>query len=291
MTLEAALRERFGALRRLTPIPGGDAHRAVRAELDSGERIFVKYGGQADRVDGAALFESEARGLAMLAAARTELVIPEVLAVLREPPALCLTFLEAGAFGPRSEEALGRGLAALHMRAAGAFGREDDGAGARSAYYLAGIRVEAGRSESWAAIFDALLTTLARQAQERGHDDGTLTRALDALRPKLGDRVGRPSPSLLHGDLWSGNALACGDRAGLVDPFAYVGDREVDLAMMGFFGGFSPRTFDAYREVAPARPGERERRPLYELVPLLSHTALFGGSYRGAAVARLRQLV
>lgn len=279
MTLEAALRERFGALRRLTPIAGGDAHRAMRAELVSGERIFVKHGGQADRVDGAALFESEARGLAMLAAAHTELVIPEVLAVLSEPPALCLTFLETGAFRPRSEEALGRGLAALHTRAAGAFGRDDP-------HYLAGIRVEAGRSESWTAVFDALLTILARQAQERGHDDGTLTRALDALRPKLGDRVGHPPPSLLHGDLWSGNALSCGERAGLVDPFAYVGDHEVDLAMMAFFGGFSSRTFAAYREVAPSRPGERERRPLYELVPLLSHTTLFGG----AALARLREL-
>ena len=87
-------------------------------------------------------------------------------------------------------------------------------------------------------------------------------------------------PSLLHGDLWSGNFITGSDgNAWLIDPAAYVGHAEADLAMTELFGGFSQRFYDAYREVHPIHPGYGHRRELYNLYHLLNHLNLFGGSY------------
>ena len=90
-------------------------------------------------------------------------------------------------------------------------------------------------------------------------------------------------PARLHGDLWSGNLHV--DEQGapcLIDPAVYGGHREVDLAMMRLFGGFSARVFSAYDEAFPLAPGHAERVPLYQLYPLLVHVNLFGGSYLDA---------
>ena len=84
----------------------------------------------------------------------------------------------------------------------------------------------------------------------------------------------------LHGDLWSGNVLA--DRSGrpwLIDPAAYGGHREMDLAMLDLFGSIPARTAAAYHEVWPLADGWRERIALWQLFPLLVHAVLFGGGY------------
>ena len=87
-------------------------------------------------------------------------------------------------------------------------------------------------------------------------------------------------PARLHGDLWSGNVLADRDgRPWLIDPAAYGGHREMDLAMLELFGSIPARTAAAYGEVAPLADGWRERIPLWQLFPLLVHAVLFGGGY------------
>jgi fructosamine-3-kinase len=91
-------------------------------------------------------------------------------------------------------------------------------------------------------------------------------------------------PARLHGDLWSGNVLW--DRTGrpwLVDPGAYGGHREVDLAMLNLFGAPGPAFLAAYEERHPLADGHKERVELWQLFPLLVHAALFGGAYRQAA--------
>ncbi len=93
--------------------------------------------------------------------------------------------------------------------------------------------------------------------------------------------VGPPEPpARLHGDLWSGNLLVTAEgEPCLIDPAAYGGHREMDLAMMRLFGGFSRRVFAAYDEAYPLSPGHIERVALYQLYPLLVHVNLFGGGY------------
>lgn len=86
-------------------------------------------------------------------------------------------------------------------------------------------------------------------------------------------------PSLLHGDLWSGNYICSRDSALFIDPAVYFGHREMDLGMMLLFGGFDPSLFDYYEDLFPLEKGWKQRIPLTQLYPLLVHANLFGGSY------------
>ena len=89
----------------------------------------------------------------------------------------------------------------------------------------------------------------------------------------------RPPASLLHGDLWSGNAGFTAEGPVLYDPAVYYGDRETDLAMTELFGGFPPEFYAAYAQAYPLERGYEARKPLYNLYHLLNHLNLFGGSY------------
>src|SRR6185503_6794480 len=90
----------------------------------------------------------------------------------------------------------------------------------------------------------------------------------------------RPAPSLLHGDLWSGNAGFIDDGPVVFDPAVYYGDRETDLAMTELFGGFAPEFYAAYEDELPLDEGYAWRKHLYNLYHLLNHLNLFGGAYR-----------
>jgi len=120
--------------------------------------------------------------------------------------------------------------------------------------------------------------------------DSRLRSRFERLFAVLSDRVGPPEPpARLHGDLWSGNLMV--DERGLpclIDPAVYGGHREMDLAMMRLFGGFSERTFAAYAASWPLAPGAAERVPLYQLYPLLVHVNLFGASYLRSVSQALR---
>lgn len=101
-----------------------------------------------------------------------------------------------------------------------------------------------------------------------------------------------PLPSLLHGDLWSGNvaADACGNPV-LFDPATYYGDREADIAMSELFGRFDQRFYDAYQEAWPRDPGYDRRRTLYNLYHVLNHFNLFGGGYAGQVAGMIEDLL
>jgi fructosamine-3-kinase len=131
------------------------------------------------------------------------------------------------------------------------------------------------------------LAPLVSLCLERGTLSGRGARAVEAVCERIGDLAGPAEPpARLHGDLWGGNVMAGADgRARLIDPAAYGGHREVDLAMLRLFGAPSERVFAAYDEAAPLADGHAERVGLWQLFPLLVHAALFGGSY-GASVER-----
>jgi protein-ribulosamine 3-kinase len=111
----------------------------------------------------------------------------------------------------------------------------------------------------------------------------------DFLRNALNDH--RPAPSLLHGDLWSGNAGFIDEGPVIFDPAVYYGDREADLAMTELFGGFAPEFYAAYDAAFPRDPGYEQRKPLYNLYHLLNHLNLFGGGYRAQVEATLGLLL
>ena len=101
------------------------------------------------------------------------------------------------------------------------------------------------------------------------------------LLDHLNDILVEPEyPSLLHGDLWSGNVITGNDgSAWLIDPAVYVGHAEADLAMTELFGGFSPAFYDAYKEAVSMPPGYGCRRDIYNLYHMLNHLNMFGRAY------------
>ncbi len=273
--LTQALRYSLGsAIARSRRLSGGDINDAFELELASGTRVFLKTNDAAPP----AMFPAEARGLEWLRAAGG-LRIPEVLAVSSgragEPSFLVLELLAPGRPAPDFDERLGHGLAALHRAGAPTFGLEHDN-------FIGSLPQRNTPQQSWADFlwFERFEPQLARAAAS-GHVSVRLRRGFDELSSKLGQLVGPAEPpARLHGDLWSGNLHV--DDAGapcLIDPAAYGGHREMDLAMMRLFGGFSERAFRAYHEAYPLAAGSAERIALYQLYPLLVHVNLFGAGY------------
>ena len=102
----------------------------------------------------------------------------------------------------------------------------------------------------------------------------------------------QPQPSLLHGDLWSGNYGFDEDgHAVIFDPALYYGDRETDLAMTELFGGFSRQFYQGYQDSWPLDDNYQQRKLLYNLYHILNHANLFGGSYTTQAASMMEQLV
>ena len=74
------------------------------------------------------------------------------------------------------------------------------------------------------------------------------------------------SPTLLHGDLHLGNILCDGGgEPVLIDPWAFYGDREWEVAFTTVWGYHPPEFYQAYEEVWPLPDGFKERRDLYLL--------------------------
>ena len=132
-----------------------------------------------------------------------------------------------------------------------------------------------------------------RAARDRGHliGAGVLDELADRI-PQMLNASLPDGPSLLHGDLWGGNAFPDAQgRPVIIDPAVYRGDPEVDLAMSELFG-FPSGFHSAYRAVRPVDQGyEDVRRDLYQLYYLLVHVTLFGSGYEAPALAAARRVL
>jgi fructosamine-3-kinase len=275
------------------PTSGGSINEAWAVQLDGGRRAFVKT--RADAAPGE--YATEAAGLRWLAEPGA-VALPRVLAVGDDGDTrfLALEWIDEGRLDRDGEEALGRGLATMHASGAPAFGTPPPGApsGGRA---LAPLRI--GELElpndpaaDWPSFYARRrLEPLVALCRRRGTLSASGADAVERVCERIGDLAGPPEPAArLHGDLWGGNVLAGADgRARLIDPAAYGGHREVDLAMLRLFGAPSERVFAAYAEVAPLADGHADRVALYQLFPLLVHAALFGGHYGASAERAARQ--
>jgi fructosamine-3-kinase len=278
-TLAVAIARALGSgVSEASRVGGGDINEAFAVALTDGRRAFVK----SNRRAAPDMFEAEAHGLAWLAEANA-IRIPRVLAVgSGASPFLVLELIEPARSTVRAfDEHLGRGLANLHRSGAPGFGLD------RSNYI--GSLPQSNRAHgSWAEFYRSeRLAPMIARAFDRGDVPAALRSKLDLVLERMEALVGpNEPPSRLHGDLWGGNLHRdCDGEPVLIDPAVYGGHREIDLAMMRLFGGFSERVFDAYAEAFPLADGASDRVPLYQLYPLLVHVNLFGSSYSGG-VAR-----
>lgn len=209
-----------------------------------------------------------------------------------EGATLIIERIEPGGPGvtQHDEEEFGRELAALHAttraRDEGWGGIDDD-----PRAFLGLCPVDLPVVDSWEESYlENRVRPLTRRAVEEGRLDAEALRLVD----RLGARHLGPDepPTLVHGDLWAGNRMH--DRQGrswLIDPAAQWGHRELDLAMMHLFGGFTRREIAAYCEMLPLGDGWQDRVAVYQLLPLLVHAILFGGGYGAQTLRVLRSVV
>ncbi|MEQ8895712.1 MAG: fructosamine kinase family protein [Roseovarius sp.] len=254
--IEAALGRRVAGI---VALHGGDLSDVTRADLDGGGHVVAKTGPMVER---------EAR---MLRAMReTGAPVPEVL--FAGPGMIVLEYLDETPPRPESWRALGAALALLH-------GSEGDGYGWAEDYAFGPVDIRNSVTVNWPAFWaeNRLLPFLEAVPAETARRLEALCERLPELLPE------RPRPALLHGDIWTGNALFSGGAAYLIDPACYHGDGEVDLAMLHLFGRPPAEAMDGYGAL---RDGHEGRRPIYQLFPALVHLRLFGAGYQGL-VSRL----
>jgi fructosamine-3-kinase len=258
----------------LARVGGGDINEAFRVVLADGRQAFVKTRPDA----GPDEYAAEAAGLRWLAepgGVRT----PAVLEVGADY--LALEWIERGSLDGAGTDELGRGLARTHLAGASCFGLPEG-----RTFGFGSLRLSNEPAVDWPTFYaERRLRPLAAIARECGALSRGGVEAVERVCDRLPDLCGpTESPARLHGDLWLGNVMADADgRPWLIDPSAYGGHREVDLAMLRLFGAPSERVFAAYEESAPLADGWLERVELYQLLPLLVHAVLFGGSYGPAA--------
>ncbi|MQM37155.1 hypothetical protein KBTX_01145 [wastewater metagenome] len=262
------------------PVAGGDINHAVRL----GE-CFVKLNDPGY----AAMFEAEAEGLAELAAARGGPRVPAVVArgVAGGRAYLVLEWIDFGQPRRNGWHRMGEAVAAMHATTAERFGWHRDNTIGTTSQPNAWMT-------DWVAFFaERRLGHQLALAAEQGAPTG-LIRDGERLRDGLGGLFSgyQPVPSLLHGDLWGGNAAFDGDGAPVIyDPAVHYGDRECDLAMTELFGGFPADFHAAYDAVWPRDAGYPVRRTLYQLYHLLNHFNLFGGGFARSAHDAVRRLL
>ena len=263
---------------------GGGCINECHVVRGRGQAYFVKLNAPARRE----MFAAEAAGLEEIARTRSIRVPrPVCHGANREASWIVLEHLRLEPATGEAWCALGTHLARLHRVTAATHGWERDN--------TIGATPQVNTPDAdWIAFWRGRrLGFQLALARSSGHG-GRLADRGALLMEKLPAFFSgyRPAPSLLHGDLWSGNAaMTAGGEPVIYDPAVYYGDRETDLAMTELFGGFPRQFYDAYRAEFPLDPGYESRRPLYNLYHVLNHLNLFGGGYAAQAERMIEELL
>jgi len=271
------------SIQTIIPVTGGDINRAFKLEGDR-QTYFVKLN-EVHRVD---MFQAEFAGLQALAATQTLLVPTPILCGQTDTASfLALEYLQLHRGSPQSDRVLGQQLAHLHLQSQPYFGWHRDNT-------IGSTPQLNSPSKDWIAFWrTSRLEFQLKLVIAKGH--GKTVASLGAL---LSERLEvffagySPRPSLLHGDLWSGNAAVTVDNIPVIfDPACYYGDRETDLAMTELFGGFGRDFYAAYNDVWQLDSGYPVRKQLYNLYHVLNHAGMFGGSYVSQAETMMQYLL
>ena len=267
----------FGKISTVQAAGGGCINNGAHLKTSSGEVLFLKtnYRTPAD------MFAREAEGLNALRVEHGPHV-PKVLQyaenfILLEdlnPAARCADYWSR----------FGHQLASLHRHTNTQFGFQNDN------YIGSTPQLNTWSSDGYEFFGQHRLLFQSQLANRRGLLGNAEVRQVERLAARLPELVPIQPASLIHGDLWSGNAIS--DRHGepaIIDPAAHYGWAEAELAMTTLFGSFPDSFYRAYQEVRPLEANFRKRFPLYNLYHLLNHLNLFGGSYLGQVTTILRR--
>jgi len=277
--ISTALDQPFHIVKR-SPLSGGCISEAVRLHGEKTD-FFLKQNSESFLPH----FEEEKASLEELAATGTIRVPRPICSGLAQNRSyLVLEFVSKGSPNKSSWAQLGRQLAQLHKIEQPHFGWKRDNTIGRTPQINS-------VSNDWIQFYRKYrLGFQIELARKNGFDPPQSSRLLDGL-PRFFETY-RPAPSLLHGDLWSGNASFDSEGNPFVfDPCCYYGDRETDLAFTEFFGGFDAAFYAAYEESLPLDAGYSQRKTLYNLYHCLNHFNLFGSPYDSQAQSMTQQLL
>jgi fructosamine-3-kinase len=248
---------------------GGDINQAFHLVTNIGS-FFLKVNGRMND-----MFEKEFEGLQLLCQTGTiKIPLPVIQGSFNGYIYLVTEFIHKGHAPKSFWQTFGSELAALHQHSNNMFGSVPNN-------FIGSLQQLNNRCETWAEFYTTqrILPLIAI-----GFDQHKLSKENVQLAEKLcarfDDLFPKEKPSLLHGDLWSGNFM-CDDRGRPViyDPAAYYGSREMDIAMSLLFGGFDNSFYTYYNDVFPLQAHWNERVKVCQLYPLLVHLILFGGHY------------
>ncbi|MCZ8037154.1 MULTISPECIES: fructosamine kinase family protein [Microcystis] len=263
------------------PVSGGCINQGY-AVSGNGLIYFVKI----NQANQEAMFAAEALGLKQIHATQT-IRVPEPICwgIAEKSSYLVLEWLEFGGGNSQSWEKMGQNLAHLHQVSL------SDRFGWQCNNTIGSTPQINTISNNWADFFaHQRIGYQLRLAKERGGNFPDEDQVIPAISEILSQH--QPHPSLVHGDLWSGNAAITVDGEPVIlDPATYWGDREVDLAMTELFGGFPAAFYRGYNDVFPLDAGYQQRKTLYNLYHILNHFNLFGGGYASQANRMLQEIL
>lgn len=262
---------------------GGGCINAAAVLEGNGKRYFVKL----NEASKAAMFAAEFAGLQELTRTRAIRVpMPICYGTENGHAYLVLEYIEQGKSSVQSMKQLGQNLAQMHRSTNNQYGWHMDNTIGSTAQINT-------LSDDWTAFWQRHRLGFQLDLAATNGYGGNLQRKGERLREAVGAffQDHTPVPSLLHGDLWSGNySIDDQGHPFIFDPAVYYGDREADLAMTELFGGFSADFYHAYREAFPLASGYGVRKTLYNLYHVLNHLNLFGGGY-GSQAERMIDMV
>lgn len=272
----------IGALIRTSPVSGGSINDAFQIETTQG-RFFVKLN-DASRFPN--MFEAEKRGLELLGQSSFSVPEPLNVGLLDDTQFILIDWVEKGVPKSGFWDEFGRHLAALHSIASEHFGLNHSN-------YIGSLPQSNSEHKTWEEFYcEERILPQMRLAEKSGQLTSSMKRGFDALFAELQNIFPMEKPSLLHGDLWSGNMMVAQDGSPCIfDPAVYYGHREMDLAMMALFGGFGDDWIAAYNEVYPLENGWKDRVPIGQLYPLMVHVNLFGGGYGRSVESILQKFI
>ena len=281
-SISGATGERF-VLDQQSHVGGGDINTAMKL-TGQGQTYFLKCN-SAHLLD---MFEAEADGLRELAAAQAVRVPNAICTGISDSQAyIVLEYLPLGGGGRAVMSRFGEQLARMHRHTTDRFGWQRDN--------TIGSTPQINTwCDDWLEFWrEHRLGYQLQLAKRHGMNSRTLQRG-ERLQERLADFFSayQPQPSVLHGDLWSGNygVLDNGEPV-IFDPATYYGDREADLAMTELFGGFGSEFYDAYNAAWPLDSGYKIRKTFYNLYHIINHFNLFGGGYASQAAAMIDRLL
>lgn len=280
--IESTLKEKLGDE---FSVSGGCINDAKIIKTKSGNNYFFKTNDNCPPK----MFINEANGLRELNNSNT-IRVPKVVIVNDN-----FILLEAINSSSKSKfffEDFGRNFAQLHKYFGANFGfYENNYIGSTPQLNIP----EENEKANWVTFyFNKRLKFQFDLIEKNGYMGDELIKLFLALESKIDTILANSDekPSLLHGDLWSGNFLVDGSgNACLIDPAVYYGHREADLAMTKLFGGFSSKFYSAYNELYPLPDGYEYRENIYKLYHVLNHLNLFGSSYYQQAIRLIKYYV